>query len=167
MFGSMTVMENVRLPLDEFTDLPAIAKDLVAYSKLKLVGLKESAWKMPSELSGGMQKRAAIARAMALDPRILFLDEPSVGLDPVTSAELDDLIQELTQNFGITFVIVSHELESVLNIASRAMMVDEQTRGIIALGSPEELRHSEDPRVRRFFRREAKPVSETKSTELV
>jgi phospholipid/cholesterol/gamma-HCH transport system ATP-binding protein len=155
LFGSMTVLENVRLALDEFTALPEPVKELVALAKLKLVGLGAAAQKMPSELSGGMQKRAAIARAMALDPKILFLDEPSAGLDPVTSAGLDLLIKELAHRFGITFVIVTHELASIYNIADRVIMLDGRTRTIIAEGQPAELReHASDPWVRRFFNRE-------------
>ncbi|HEV2392225.1 MAG TPA: ATP-binding cassette domain-containing protein [Verrucomicrobiae bacterium] len=156
LFGSMTVLENVRLPLDEFTDLPDLAKDLVALSKLKLVGLAAAGPILPAELSGGMQKRAAIARAMALDPRILFLDEPSVGLDPITAAGVDNLILELARYFSITFVVVTHELASIFAIASRVVMVDEETRTIITQGKPADLRdHSPDPRVRRFFHRES------------
>jgi phospholipid/cholesterol/gamma-HCH transport system ATP-binding protein len=165
LFGSMNVLENVRLPLDELTDLPAVAKDLVALAKLKLVGLAGNAQSSPANLSGGMQKRVAIARAMALDPRILFLDEPSVGLDPVTSAGLDHLIRELSRYFGITFVIVSHEMESVYEIASRVILVDDRDRTIIAEGTPADLRdHAADPRVRRFFHREPEADLEANQT---
>ena len=156
LFGSMSVLDNVRLPLDEFTALPARAKDLIALAKLKLVGLAAAANQMPAELSGGMQKRAAIARAMALDPGILFLDEPSAGLDPITSAGLDALIRELAAKFGITFVIVTHELPSIFAIANRVIMLDARTRTIIAEGDPRTLRdQAANPWVRRFFNREA------------
>lgn len=155
LFGSMTLLENVRLPLAEFTDLPPEAVDLVALMKLKLVGLKGFSNHMPSELSGGMQKRAAIARAMALDPQILFLDELSAGLDPITSAELDQLVLSLARSLKITFVIVTHELPSIYAIADRVIMLDKEAKGIIAMGRPQDLRDCSDhPWVRRFFNRE-------------
>jgi phospholipid/cholesterol/gamma-HCH transport system ATP-binding protein len=158
LFGSMNLLENVRLPLDELTALPAPAKELIALAKLKLVGLGASAQKMPSELSGGMQKRAAIARAMTLEPRILFLDEPSAGLDPVTSAGLDRLIKDLAHHYGITFVIVTHDLASIYSIADRVIMLDGGTRMIVAEGKPADLRdNAADPWLRRFFNREPEP----------
>lgn len=155
LFGSMTLLENVRLPLEEFTDLPPEARTLIATMKLGLVGLEDFTQMMPSDLSGGMKKRGAIARAMALDPQILFLDEPSAGLDPITSAELDELILRICRTLGMTFVVVTHELPSIFTIADRMIMVDRQTQGILAEGRPQDLKeHSEDPRVRRFFHRE-------------
>jgi len=156
LFGSMTLMENVSLPLEEFTDLPPDAIDAIARSKLKMVGLAGFEEYRPAEISGGMAKRAAIARAMARDPRILFLDEPSAGLDPITSAELDQLILKLAQTLGVTFVVVTHELPSIYTIADRCIMLDKETKGIVAVGQPEDLRdHSDNDWVRRFFNREA------------
>jgi phospholipid/cholesterol/gamma-HCH transport system ATP-binding protein len=158
LFGSMTLLENIALPLEEFTDLPPDAIRLIATMKLQRVGLASVANRMPSELSGGMQKRGAIARAMALDPRLLFLDELSAGLDPVTSVELDQLVLGLARSLKITFVVVTHELPSIFTIADRVIMLDKQEKGIIAMGSPQDLRdHSTEPRVRRFFFREAPP----------
>lgn len=156
LFGSMTLLENVALPLEEFTDLPPQAIRLIAELKLRRVGLAAVADRMPSELSGGMQKRGAIARAMALDPQLLFLDELSAGLDPITSAELDQLVLNLARSLNITFVVVTHELPSIFAIADRVIMLDKQEQGMIAMGKPRELRDgSADPRVRQFFSRHA------------
>jgi phospholipid/cholesterol/gamma-HCH transport system ATP-binding protein len=156
LFGSMTLLENVRLPIEEFTRLPREAMDRIAASKLRMVGLAGFEEYLPADISGGMRKRAAIARAMALDPAILFLDEPSAGLDPLTSSELDDTILRLSRTLGVTFVVVTHELPSIYKIADRVVMLDKERKGIVATGTPEELRdHSEIEWVRRFFRRES------------
>jgi phospholipid/cholesterol/gamma-HCH transport system ATP-binding protein len=155
LFGSMTLLENVRLPLEAHTGLSEAAVDLIARTKLDLVQLLGFEDYLPAELSGGMRKRGALARAMAMDPDVLFLDEPSAGLDPVTSAELDQLIARLSRSLGVTFVVVTHELPSVFAIADRAIMLDKETRGIVAEGDPRTLQaHSDNAWVRRFFNRE-------------
>jgi phospholipid/cholesterol/gamma-HCH transport system ATP-binding protein len=154
LFGSMTVGENVALALNEWTNLPHDAVDAIVRAKLRLVGLQGFEHHTPSEISGGMKKRAAIARAMALEPNLLFLDEPSAGLDPVSAVELDELILTMSQGLGLTVVIVTHELESIFKVAGRCIMLDKKTKRIIASGDPRKLRdESKDPRVHNFFNR--------------
>ena len=156
LFGNMTLSENVELPLEEHTDLPRPAREALARAKLGLVGLGDAAGLLPAEISGGMAKRAGIARAMALDPPLLILDEPSAGLDPITSAGLDKLILDIARSTGTTFVVVTHELQSILAIGDRCIMLDKEAQGMIATGKPRELRDTgTHPTVRAFFRREA------------
>jgi len=155
LLGSLTVGENVALPLLSWTELPVEASEAIVEAKLRLVGLQGTENKMPSELSGGMKKRAAIARAMALEPELIFLDEPSAGLDPVTAAELDELILSLNDRLGMTLVMVTHDLDSIFKVGKRCIMLDRASQSIIARGDPRELRdHSDDPRVRSFFKRQ-------------
>jgi phospholipid/cholesterol/gamma-HCH transport system ATP-binding protein len=154
LWSSMTLVENVELPLGEFTDLTESEIHEVARLKLALVGLAGFEDYYPSDISGGMQKRAGLARAMALDPDILFFDEPGAGLDPISSRLLDDLIVELRDSLGATIVIVTHELASIFAIATNSVFLDAGSRTMIATGAPTELRdRSTDRRVRRFLRR--------------
>jgi phospholipid/cholesterol/gamma-HCH transport system ATP-binding protein len=158
LLGSMTVFENIALPLAEWTSLSGEAIHAIVDAKLQLVSLTGAESKLPSELSGGMRKRAGIARAMALEPEALFLDEPSAGLDPVTAVELDELILTLNRGLGLTVVIVTHELESIFKIAKQCIMLDQVSQGIIARGDPRTLRdQSDNPRVRAFFNRQVPP----------
>ena len=148
LFNSMSVADNVALPLREHTDLPEETIEIMVKIKLELVGLREHADKKPAMLSGGMKKRAGLARALALDPRALFYDEPSAGLDPVTSAEIDQLIIDLNKQLGVTSVVVTHEMDSAFRIADRMVLLD---RGkFIVSGTPDEMRDSTDPLVRQF-----------------
>lgn len=155
MFGSLNVLENVRFPLDRFTNLTLEERNLTARMALRAVEMGQAEALMPAELSGGMLKRAGIARAMALGCDILLLDEPSAGLDPITAANVDQMILSLRMNLNLTFVVVTHELQSIFGIADRAIMLDPESRRIIADDAPTALRdHSADARVRRFFNRE-------------
>jgi phospholipid/cholesterol/gamma-HCH transport system ATP-binding protein len=163
LFGSLTVIENVALPLEEWTSLTHAVATSIALAKLRLVGLGAAAEKFPAEISGGMKKRAAIARAIAVDPPIVFLDEPSAGLDPITSAELDELILTLARTIGLTVVLVTHELDSVYRIVDQCILLDKEAQGVIARGAPKDLKTSDDPRVRNFFQR--RPRDARKSTK--
>jgi len=155
LFGSMTLGENVALSLEGHTDLTFEEIDDIIKMKLAMVGLAGYENHLPSELSGGMQKRAGVARAMALDPEVLFFDEPSAGLDPITGVGLDILIKKINAGMGTTMVVVTHELASIFNIAHRVIMLDKGERGIIAQGDPKELReNATDPRVYNFFNRQ-------------
>jgi phospholipid/cholesterol/gamma-HCH transport system ATP-binding protein len=161
LFGSMTVLENVALPLDEWAAMSRRDVDVIARSKLRLVGLERDGDKLPAEISGGMTKRAAIARALALDPTIVFLDEPAAGLDPVTTSSLDDLIVTLARTTGLTVVMVTHEIRSVMRIVDRCLLLDRASRQVIAVGDPRELARSDDPRVHQFMNPGAKAKERT------
>jgi phospholipid/cholesterol/gamma-HCH transport system ATP-binding protein len=165
LFGSLNVLENVRFPLDQFTDLALADKNLTTRMLLHQVEMAHAESLMPGELSGGMLKRVGIARAMALGCDILLLDEPSAGLDPITAANLDRTILSLRKNLGLTFVVVTHELQSIFTIADRAIMLDPVSRSIIAEGKPADLRdHSTDSRVRQFFNRQPDRVRQMASS---
>jgi phospholipid/cholesterol/gamma-HCH transport system ATP-binding protein len=154
LLGSLTLAENIALPLATWTSLKPHEIDAVVRSKLRLVGLGGFENHAPDELSGGMKKRAGIARALALEPELVYLDEPSAGLDPITSAELDELLLTLNRGLGTTLVVVTHELPSIFAIAGRCIMLDRNAKGAIAEGDPRELRErSRDPRVSAFFNR--------------
>ena len=154
LWSSMTLLENVMLPLETYTDLPESEVSQVAEYKLSLVGLAGFEKFYPSQLSGGMKKRAGLARAMALDPDILFFDEPSAGLDPLTSRKLDDLINELKESLGITFVVVSHELSSIYEIADDSIFLDSNTKSLLERGDPAWLaENSVHEHVRSFMKR--------------
>jgi phospholipid/cholesterol/gamma-HCH transport system ATP-binding protein len=154
LWSSMTLAENVALPLGEYTNLsPAQIKELVSL-KLSLVGLAGFAEFYPSEISGGMRKRAGLARAMALDPNILLFDEPSAGLDPISARRMDELILELRDSLGATIVVVTHELASIFAIGNNSVFLDGETRTMIATGDPNKLlAESKDPRIRNFLTR--------------
>jgi len=156
LISSMTVGENIALPIAEFTDFPKKTIAKMVQLKLSLVGLERYEHFLPSEVSGGMKKRAGLARALALNPEILFLDEPSAGLDPVTAAEIDELILDINKQLGTTIIIVTHELASIFAVAQRVIMLDKSTQKIIAEGTPDKLKNeSDNPYINKFFNRQA------------
>jgi phospholipid/cholesterol/gamma-HCH transport system ATP-binding protein len=156
LFGSMTIAENVALPIREYTDLAPDAVDALVHMKLCSVDLGGYGDHLPSELSGGMIKRAALARALALNPEILFLDEPTAGLDPVISAEIEELILRINHSLGTTMVIITHSLNMIFKVAHRIIMLDKTAKGIVAQGDPKELKEkSPNAKVRQFFNRQA------------
>jgi phospholipid/cholesterol/gamma-HCH transport system ATP-binding protein len=159
LWSSMTLAENIALPLGEYTDLSAADMTDIARLKLALVGLKGFEDYYPAEISGGMCKRAGLARALALDPEVLFFDEPSAGLDPISSRNLDELILQLRDSLGATFVVVTHELASIFTIADNSVFLDPNTRTMRAQGNPREmLKNSTDPAVREFLTRGENPA---------
>lgn len=163
LWSSLTLRQNVSLPLEEYTDLTKREIFQLATFKLSQVGLTGYEDYFPSEISGGMKKRAGLARALALDPAIVFFDEPSAGLDPISSRKLDDLIKQVRETFGTTIVVVSHELASIMGIADRVIMLDGAAKGIIAEGDPRVLLETAtDPRVREFLSRGEPPAEEVR-----
>jgi phospholipid/cholesterol/gamma-HCH transport system ATP-binding protein len=157
LLGSMTVAENIALPVGENMSLPKSSVDMLVSMKLRMVDLTGFENHYPSELSGGMKKRAGLARALVLNPKILFLDEPTAGLDPVISSEIDDLILRINRKTGMTIVIVTHDLDTIFSVAGRIIMLDKKKKGIVAEGNPVYIReHDPDPSVRMFFNRKAK-----------
>ncbi|MEE8541636.1 MAG: ATP-binding cassette domain-containing protein [Desulfobacterales bacterium] len=164
LFGSMTLSENIALPLEEYSGFPKNVITNMVMRKLCLVNLQDYANYFPDEISGGMKKRAGLARALTLNPSILFLDEPTAGLDPIISAEIDELMLQINQRIGTTMVIVTHELESIFKVANRVIMLDKETKSVIAEGDPRHLReHHRNPFVKQFFSRKAKPEALEKS----
>jgi len=156
LFGSMTLAENIALPIVEYSGLPRNAINNLVRMKLCQFDLENYEAYLPSEISGGMKKRAGLARALALSPKILFLDEPTAGLDPIKSAEIDQLLLDINRAVGTTLVIITHELESIFAVAGRVIMLDKGNQGIIADGDPRYLKdHSRNPLVRRFLNRTA------------
>ncbi len=152
----MTLAENIAVPVTEYTDFPSSTRDNLIRMKLCQVDLGDYANFLPSEISGGMKKRAGVARALALNPKILFLDEPTAGLDPISAAELDNLILKINRINGTTIVIITHELATIFKVAHRVIMLEKSKKGIIAEGDPATLKkNSSDPMVHRFFNRQA------------
>ncbi len=164
LFGSMTISENIALPLEEYSGFPKSAITNMVNRKLCLVDLQDYANYFPDEISGGMKKRAGLARALTLNPLILFLDEPTAGLDPIISAEIDELMLQINKRIGTTMVIVTHELESIFKVANRVIMLDKETKSVIAEGDPLHLKeHNQNPFVKQFFGRKPKPETLEKS----
>jgi phospholipid/cholesterol/gamma-HCH transport system ATP-binding protein len=158
LFGDMTLLENVMLPLQKWTDLSADTIEAIARARIGIVGLGGFEHYTPADLSGGMRKRAGVARALALEHDLLFLDEPTAGLDPVRSAEFDRLLRSLNEALGVTIVLVSHELESILGIGDDCILLHDSVRGIIARGNPQDLHeNATDRRVVAFFHRDSSP----------
>jgi phospholipid/cholesterol/gamma-HCH transport system ATP-binding protein len=163
LFNSMSVEDNVALPLRELTALPESTIRIMAWMKLAVVGLADFGKLSPQALSGGMKKRAAVARALSLDPEILVFDEPSAGLDPIVAAELDELIMNLKRAFSMTVVVVTHEMASAFRIADRMAMLHEGS--LILVGAKEEFRSSADPRIRQFLDRVPNQITDEASID--